>query len=258
LNEFASYANSAGENYEKYRFKDALTDTMNAVRAANKYFNDSEPWKLVKDDKDKAGDVISNCLEACYSIAVMIYPVLPYTSRKIMAVLNQSTEGLTWNSIGKVNLKAGSDIGENVILFPQMEQVEDKTQEEDKKDVKQDKQDKKDKGNQPAEGLITIQDFGKVKLNVGEITECEKIEKSQKLLKIKVKVGDLEKQIVSGIAEHYKPEELIGMKIVVVNNLKPSKLMGVMSEGMLLAAKMDGKLTLVTVDKEIEPGAEVS
>ena len=97
-----------------------------------------------------------------------------------------------------------------------------------------------------------------VKLNVGEIIECEKIEKSQKLLKIKVKVGDTEKQIVSGIAEHYKPEELIGMKIVVVNNLKPSKLMGVMSEGMLLAAKLDGKLTLVTVDKEIEPGAEVS
>ncbi|MCB0723514.1 MAG: methionine--tRNA ligase [Ignavibacteriae bacterium] len=252
LNEFAVHANSAGENYEKYRFKDALTDTMNAVRAANKYFNDSEPWKLVKDDKEKAADVINNCLEACYSTAVMIYPVLPFTSRKIMGILKQSTEGLTWDSIGKVNLKEGTEIGENEILFPQME--EEKTQEDESKDVKQ----SKDKGSQPAEGLITIQDFGKVKLNVGQIIECEKIEKSQKLLKIKVKVGDTEKQIVSGIAEHYKPEELIGKSIIVVNNLKPSKLMGVLSEGMLLAAKLDGKLTLVTVDKEIDSGAEVS
>jgi methionyl-tRNA synthetase len=241
------HANSAAENYEKYRFKDALSDTMNAVRAANKYFNDNEPWKLVKDDKEKAADVISNCLEACYSIAVMIYPVLPYTSRKIMGVLEQSAEDLKWDNIGKVNLTEGSEIGENVILFPQMEQVEEKEAKADKK-----------KDSEPAEGLITIQDFGKVKLNVGQIIECEKIEKSQKLLKIKVKVGDAEKQIVSGIAEHYTPEELIGKQIVVVNNLKPSKLMGVTSEGMLLAAKMDGKLTLVTVDKEIEPGAEVS
>ena len=253
LNEFASFANSAADNYEKYRYKDALTDTMNAVRAANKYFNDSEPWKLVKDDKEKAADVINNCLEACYSIAVMIYPVLPYTSRKIMGILKQSSEALKWDSIGKVNLKEGNAIGENEILFPQMEQVEEKAQDNGKKDVKQNNKD-----NQPAEGLITIQDFGKVKLNVGQIIECEKIEKSQKLLKIKVKVGDTEKQIVSGIAEHYKPEDLIGKQIVVVNNLKPSKLMGVTSEGMLLAAKQDGKLTLVTVDSEIEPGAEVS
>lgn len=247
LDEIAAHANSAAENYEKYRFKDALSDTMNAVRAANKYFNDNEPWKLVKDDKDKAADVIRNCLEACYSIAVMIYPVLPYTSRKIMGVLKQNADDLKWSSIGNVNLTEGSEIGENVILFPQMEQVEEKEVKTDKK-----------KDSEPAEGLITIQDFGKVKLNVGQIIECEKIEKSQKLLKIKVRVGETEKQIVSGIAEHYKPEELIGKQIVVVNNLKPSKLMGVTSEGMLLAAKQDGKLTLVTVDKEIDSGAEVS
>jgi methionyl-tRNA synthetase len=258
LDEFTTLAKAAADNYEKYRFKDALTDTMNAVRAANKYFNDSEPWKLVKDDKEKAADVINNCLQACYSIAVMIYPVLPYTSRKIMGILKQSAEnGLSWDSIGKVNLTAGSEIGENVILFPQIEHVVDESTPGEEREEKKEKSDNK-KNSEPAEGLITIQDFGKIKLNVGQIIECEKIEKSQKLLKIKVKVGDTEKQIVSGIAEHYTPEELIGKHIVVVNNLKPSKLMGVTSEGMLLAAKQDGKLTLVTVDKEIEPGAEVS
>ena len=244
------YLSQIEKSYESFRFKEALNDTMNIVRLANKYFNDEEPWKLMKDDKEKAGDVINTCLQLCASIAIAIYPVLTFSSKKLLKTLNLDESVLKWNNIGKENLESGLLLGENEILFPFME--EDKAKEDNKRDSKQ------DTNNQPAEGLITIQDFGKVKLNVGQIIECEKIEKSQKLLKIKVKVGDTEKQIVSGIAEHYSPEELIGKHIVVVNNLKPSKLMGVTSEGMLLAAKQDGKLTLVTVDKEIEPGAEVS
>lgn len=247
LQEFKGFAQRAAEHYDKYRFKDALLETMNAIRAANKYFNDSEPWKVVKEDYDRCHHIIRNCEELCLSIAIMIYPVLPFTSRKILKMFNKEITNFKWDDIGEFNLETGSKIEHNEILFPLMDQVEEKEAKPDNK-----------KNNEPAEGLITIQDFGKVKLNVGEIIECEKIEKSQKLLKIKVKVGDTEKQIVSGIAEHYKPEELIGKQIVVVNNLKPSKLMGVTSEGMLLAAKQDGKLTLVTVDKEIEPGAEVS
>ena len=224
---------------------------MNIVRSANKYFNDTEPWKLVKEDKVKCAEVINDCLQICYSISVLIYPILPFTSVKILKILNTDKTDFIWNRIGDVNLKSGADLGENEILFPQ---IEDKQIEEEISEVKN-----SDESIALSEdNVISIDDFKKINLKVARILECEAVPKSKKLLKLKLKVGEIEKQIVSGISEHYKPEELIGKLIVVVDNLKPSKLMGIDSHGMLLAAKQNGELKIVTIEGEIEPGAEVS
>ncbi|MBP9191818.1 MAG: methionine--tRNA ligase [Ignavibacteria bacterium] len=253
-----SQTDNIAVSYDEFRLKDALSETMNIVRAANKYFNDTEPWKLVKDEKEKCGEIINNCLQICYSIAILINPFLPFTSEKILKILSADKTNFKWDRIGEINLASGNELGENQILFPQIEdsQIENEMGTEITNDSKE--ENKKIAGDKTGTNLIGLEDFKKVNLKVAKILECEVVPKSKKLLKLKLKVGDKEKQIVSGISEHYKPEDLIGKLIVVVDNLKPSKLMGIDSEGMLLAAKKDGELKLVLIDGEIEPGAEVS
>ncbi|HMS33562.1 MAG TPA: methionine--tRNA ligase [Ignavibacteria bacterium] len=240
--------------FEGFKLREALTETMNIVRSANKYFNDTEPWKLIKEDKEKCAEVINNCLQICYSISILIYPFLPYTSSKILKILNQDKSNFKWDNIGEMILKARTELGGNEILFPQIEdkQIENESVEEAGQDVSSQLQEDN------LISFISIDDFKKVTLKVAKVLECEAVPKSKKLLKLRLKVGDTEKQIVSGISEHYKPEDLIGKLIVVVDNLKPSKLMGIDSHGMLLAAKQNGTLRIITIDGEIEPGAEVS
>ena len=227
---------------------------MNIIRMANKYFNDTEPWKLVNTDKEKCAEIINNCLQICYSVSVLIYPFLPFTSKRILNILNQDKSDFFWNKIGDIILKPGTELGENEILFPQ---IEDKQIEEELNAVIESESESKTISENVI-NLIAIDDFRKVSLKVAKILECEVVPKSKKLLKLKLKVGDAEKQIVSGISEYYKPEELIGKLIVVVDNLKPSKLMGIDSQGMLLAAKQNSELRIVTIDGNIDPGAEVS
>jgi len=237
--------------YEKFRFKDALTETMNIARAANKYFNDCEPWNLIKNDKERCESVINNCLQICHSLSVLISPVLPMTAERILKILNKDKADFIWNKVCEVCLKSNEELGKNEILFPQIEDKQIDAEISQKDDLKE-------KSKTLEDNLITINDFSKIHLKIAEVIECEKVEKSKKLLKLKINVGDKEKQIVAGIAEYYKPEDLTGKLIVVVDNLKPSKLMGIKSEGMLLAAKKGKDLTLLTVDKEISSGAEIN
>ena len=228
--------------YENYRFREALNETMNTARAANKYFNDQEPWKLIKDDNEKCSNVINECLQACHSLAILISPVLPFTSDRIFKILNKDKTDYKWDKAGEACLKSGVTLGTDEILFPQLEI----------------KKEFKAETNTEEAGVITIDDFRKISLRTAIVLECEAVPKSKKLLKLKVKAGENIKQLVAGISEHYKPEELIGKTIIIVDNLKKSKLMGIDSEGMLLAAKKDGKLTIVTTQSEISDGAEVS
>ncbi|MBK6770762.1 MAG: methionine--tRNA ligase [Ignavibacteria bacterium] len=252
LNQFKESAASVSAFYDNFRFRDALSETMNAVRSANKYFNDSEPWKLIRDNKERCEAVIYTCLELCHSIAVLISPVLPFTADKILKILNKDKSDFSWKKIGERVLKSGTDLGESLILFPQIEdpQIEKlNTESTDSIAVKK---------TEMPENVIELEDFKKVNLKIARVIECEKVAKSKKLFKLKLKIGDAEKQIVSGIAEFYNPEDLIGKLIVVVDNLKPSKLMGIDSHGMLLAAKTDGQLKIITVDGEINDGAVVN
>lgn len=257
LKQFKKSSGTVAEFYDTFKFKDALMETMNAIRAANKYFNDSEPWKLIKEDKERCEAVINTCLEICHSIAIIIAPVLPFTSDKILKVLNKDKSDFKWDMIGESVLKAGNELGESVILFPQIEdkQIDELNEAENNNMAKNVIADNKVK---EVYNLIEIDDFKKVNLKVAKVIHCEAVPKSKKLLKLKLKVGDKEKQIVSGILEFYKPEDLIGKLIVIVDNLKPSKLMGIESDGMLLAAKSNGELKIVSVEGEITDGAEVN
>ncbi len=226
--------------FNGYKLKDGLTEVMNIVRASNKYFNDSEPWKILKTDKEKCAEIINNCLQICHSIAIAISPVLPDTAEEILKTLNKDKSDFTWDKIGEIVLKSDEQLGESKILFPILEKKEAASE------IKEE------------DNLISIDDFKKVTLKVGEVIEAEKVPNSKKLLKLKLKVGDKEKQIVSGISEYYTAESLIGKLIIVVDNLKPSKLMGIESQGMLLAAKSGKDLKIVIVDGNISNGAEVS
>jgi methionyl-tRNA synthetase len=252
--QFKTSADAVSEFYDNFKFREALSETMNAVRSANKYFNDCEPWKLIRENKDRCETVINTCLELCHSIAVLISPVLPDTSGRILRILNKDKTDFSWDRIGDKVLSAGTMLGESEILFPQIEdkQIEDLISESEGISVKS-----KVKAEEPV-NVINLEDFKKVNLKIAKVLECEKVQKSKKLLKLKLKVGSGEKQIVSGIAEYYKPEDLIGKLIVIVDNLKPSKLMGIDSEGMLLAAKNNGELKIITAEGEISDGAEVN
>ncbi len=248
----SSQADLTGKLIEEFRIKDALSEAMNVARAANKYFNDTEPWKLIKSDKEKCGSIINDCLRVCFSLAVLFRPFIPGASDKILGILGIDPAAVTWKDASNPAVSGSAELGENKILFPLIEDDEIKSGEEHKKEETSVNEDNTEAG------LITIDDFRKVQFKVAEVLECEKVANSKKLLRLRLKVGDKEKQIVSGISEYYTPEELIGRLIIVVDNLKPSKLMGIESHGMLLAAKSGKELKLVTVDGNIAPGAEVN
>jgi len=233
---------------ERYKIKDAVFEMMSLAREGNKYFNDSEPWKSVKTDKAKCATTLNICLQTIYTLAEMFSPVIPFTSEKIFAMLNK--EKTSWFESGKANLKAGHQLNKPQILFTK---IEDKVIDEqiNKLGVPEGEEIEPDEE-------ITIDDFMKVKLKVAKVLEAENIPKSKKLVKLQIEIGNEKRQLVAGIAECYKPEELIGKKIVVVANLKKAKLFGVESQGMLLAANDGaGLIKVIEVDDTVETGTQI-
>ena len=233
--------------FEHYKIKDGTNEIMNLARAGNKYFNDSEPWKTVKSNKEKCGTTINICLQTIYTLAELFQPVIPFSSQKIFKMLN--AEKTSWDKSGEENLPAGHKLNKAEILFPK---IEDKMIDEQISKLGGGKSDEDEKN------LINYDDFMKTELKVAEVLEAEKIKKSKKLLKLQVKLGDEVRQVIAGIAQSYEPEEMIGKKVVVVANLQPAKLMGEESNGMILAVeKDDGKLQVVTVDNSVKNGTRV-
>ena len=228
-------------------YQKALDEVWSLVSYINKYIDTNQPWALAKDPskKDRLGTVLYSCLEGLRFIALYLYPFMPETSEKMLKQLGiedpirpgQYTK-LNWGG-----LKSGTKLKKPKPLFPRIETKEKKEAKEKVEDSKK-------------ENLISINDFAKVELRVGKVLQAEKVEGSSKLLKIKVDVGE-ERQIVAGIGKVYSPEELVGKHIVVVTNLKPAKLMGVESQGMLLAAGDENNLSIVTLEKEIPVGTRV-
>ncbi len=248
----------ANDFIDKFRFRDFLLNIMNVARAANKYFNDEEPWKKIKTDKEYAAKTLFVCSQLIRSLAILFAPVIPYTSKKIFNLL--SLEPITGFSSDQINtniwessriplLEEGRSINQPEILFKQIED-EIITTQINKLGMKGDNQSNEDE-------LIDISDFQKVKLRTARIISAEKLKKSKKLLKLQLDLGDSKRQIIAGVAEHYQPEYLIGKLIIVVANLKPAKLMGEESNGMMLAASKDNKLFFVSPEQDLGPGAEV-
>ena len=246
-------------NYRKFRFRDAITETMNVARAANKYFNDEEPWKSAKNDLQLCAKTLYTCVQLIHSLGIIFAPVLPYTSRKIAWLVKVSAntgapmhgeplEANIWMQAATPVLEPDRQTENPLILFNRCEDS-----------VVTAQQEKLAGKSTPVEELVTIDDFMKIKLRTAKVLSAEKIKKSKKLLKLQVDTGIDKRQIIAGVAEYYEPEYLIGKTIVVVANLHPAKLMGQESNGMMLAASTsDGKLCFVTPESgEIGEGAEV-
>jgi methionyl-tRNA synthetase len=255
ISKLKEYADKIAENYENFKIRDGVFETMNLARYANKYFNDTEPWRTIKENPKRASTTINICLQTVRALAILFEPVLPFSARKIWKMLNLNDDIVKsgWDSAYQLSLKPGHQLGEPEILFRKIEDSE--IEEEIKKlkiasgEITEEKIEFKPQ--------ITIEEFQKIDLRVADVVECERVKNSEKLLKLKVKIGNEERQIVAGIGKHYSPEELVGKKVIVVANLKPAKLMGIESQGMLLAAVKDEKLTLITTLGEIESGSQV-
>jgi methionyl-tRNA synthetase len=246
----------AGEAYDHYRFKDGLQEVMNLARAANKYFNDSEPWKSVKENPERCATTLSVSLQLVRALAVLMEPVTPFTSERIWRMLDLpgSVHDQSWEGCVSEEMPAGHTIGKPQILVTK---IEDTAIEEELRRLPRGEAATPAPG-PPQKPPITIDDFGKIDLRIGTVIAAESVPKSTKLLKLQVEVGSERRQVVAGIAQHYRPEDLVGKSIVVVFNLQAAKLMGQESRGMLLAASdPGGKLVFLTPEKEIGSGSVV-
>ena len=266
-NELVDMAESLPDKLESHinnmELNVAIKEIWRFIGRANKYIDETTPWKLAKnpDKKGRLDTLLYNLAEALRVISVHIAPIMPNTPAKIREQLGITDDSLsTWESVkewGK--LPAGLTVSRKEIIFPRIEEKKEKpaAQQNNQKAERAKKEEVKKEEKEEGANLISIEDFAKVELRIAQVVEAEKIKGADKLLKLQIKVGNKQRQIVAGIAKHYTPEELVGKKIVVVVNLKPAKLRGVESQGMLLAASNKDCLTLVTVDKDIDSGAKV-
>ena len=264
---FKTVPDEMAEYMEKLEFHNAFASVWKIITKANKYIDECAPWALNKNgEKEKLATVLYNMAEAIRIATILLTPIMPNTPAKVFAQLGiaDQSELHTWESLTYGGIKAGTEIHRGEPIFPRLEvEKEDAPKEEKKEKKNKEKQQKKQEKEtvkeekKEAEGVITIDDFNKVELRVGTILAAEKVENADKLLKFNVKIGEEERTIVSGIAKYYAPEDLIGKNVVVVANLKPVKLRGIESCGMLLCAKKDDALELITVDT-ITGGGTVS
>ena len=256
----------ADEKMEKLRVADAITEIFNIFRRSNKYIDETTPWTLAKDEEKKArlATVLYNLTEAITIGASLLSSFMPETSGKILAQLN--TEKRTLEAMDQFGLYPnGNKVTEKPeILFARMdvkevlEKVEAMKAEEAKAAGEEENAQEESVVDVEKKPEITYDDFAKLQFQIGQIVKCEEVPKSKKLLCSQVKIGSETKQIVSGIKAWYKPDQMVGKKVMVVTNLKPAKLAGMLSEGMILCAEDDeGNLALMTPEKDIKPGSEV-
>ncbi|MBS7182293.1 MAG: methionine--tRNA ligase [Eubacterium sp.] len=250
----------AAEKMDKLRVADAITEIFALFKRSNKYIDETMPWALAKDEtqQDRLATVLYNLIEAINIGASLLEPFMPETSAKILAQINgvpRAFDDMT--EFGKY--QSGNKVVEKPeILFARMDQKEvmEKVKEIEEAQKVETQGEKYPEVEKKPE--ISIDDFDKIQIQVGEVIKCEPVKKAKKLLVSQIKIGAETRQIVSGIAKYYKPEEMVGKKVAVITNLKPCKLCGVESQGMILAAGDDeGNLSVVTVDKDIVAGSEI-
>lgn len=246
-----------GSLIDKYQFKAYVRELMDLARFANKYFNDKEPWKTRKSDADSCASTINLCLQTVRSLSILADPLLPFSSRKIREMLNIENR-YDWQDASSLTIKKDHPINKPEILFAKIEDSAVEIEIERLKSVLQPSENKNDTPEQEQSDLINIDTFKKIDLRIGEVLEAEKIEKSDRLLKLQIKLDGEQRQIVAGISQRYQPRELIGKKVVVVVNLEPVTMRGVKSEGMLLAAINKENLTLLSVLDDIPSGSKIS
>ena len=247
------------DKMKEYRISDAISEVFAVFRRANKYIDETMPWALSKDEskKDRLNTVLYNLTESILAGASLLQPFMPETSLKVADILG--TTLIPFEKLSVFDETAEYTVKENPDkLFDRLDEkaiLEKINKEKEEKAGKEKKTTEKETRKKPQ---INFEDFEKVELKVALITACEKVEKSKKLLKLKVKLGDEERTVVSGIANAYSPEYLVGKKVVMVTNLAPAKLCGIVSEGMIVCAENEeGKISFLTPEKDIEDGSPI-
>ncbi|MET2986626.1 methionine--tRNA ligase [Aureibaculum conchae] len=264
------YPQIISKSIERYRFREAQMELMNLARLGNKYLADEEPWKVIKQDEERVKTIMFVALQIATGLAVLSEPFLPFTSNRLKAILNVTSststplgtgsEEMFWKDVSKkeVLLPTGHQIGKAELLFNKVEDAEIQKQ-LDKLAASKKANEQENKAVEPQKDTIAFEDFTKLDIRIGTILEAVKVPKTKKLLKLKVDVGIDVRTIVSGIAESFSPEEVIGQKVTVLTNLAPRTIRGVESQGMILMCDTpDGKLSFIEHDGEVENGGKVS
>ena len=259
LTEMRAYPAVIASSVERYRFREALTELMNLARLGNKYLADEEPWKVIKEDPARVQTQMYVALQIAAALAVLSEPFLPFTAAKLKNMLALNESSLSWNDITLKEdlLKAGSTIGQAELLFAK---IEDETiqKQVDRLEATKTANIMENKKAEPQKDLIQYEDFAKMDIRTGTILEAEKMPKANKLLVLKVDTGIDVRTIVSGIAESFTPEEVVGKRVTVLVNLAPRALRGVESQGMILMTQnAEGKLVFVNPDTDGVNNGEV-
>jgi len=244
IDELASYPVKISASIENYRFREALTEVMNVARLGNKYLAETEPWKVIKTDEDRVRTILNISLQIVASLEILIEPFLPFTADKLMKMLNYG--GYLWEDAGKMNLLIrGHQLNEPQLLFEKIEDTEVQAQ-IDK--LNQSKVDNilANAVAAPVKENIDFDQFSALDIRVATIVAAQKVEKTKKLLKLTLDTGIDQRTVVSGIAEYFTPDEVIGQQVSLVVNLAPREIKGILSQGMILMSEnSDGKLTFV-------------
>ena len=255
--QLAEFPAKVGELIDNYRFRDALAEVISLARLGNKYLAETQPWHLIKTDVARTGTVLNVALQIAASLAPLLAPFLPESARKLATMLN--LELGNWASAGQSDtLAAGYQLREAALLFGKIEDAVVETQVQKLLDTKKENQ-LANTPVAPAKADISFDDFGQMDLRIGTIIAAEKVAKTKKLLKLTVDLGLEERTIVSGIAEHFIPEALIGQQVQVLLNLAPREIKGIQSQGMLLMAEnADGSLALMQPGQPVRNGSSVA
>lgn len=257
IEEMKQFPERIGRSIEQYRFREALNEMMNLARLGNKYLTENEPWKTIKTDESRTATVLNISLQICANLAILSAPFMPMTAEKLRNMLVMDEKA--WFEAGGADLlEVNHALNAPELLF---EQIDDKQIEAQTNKLLQTKKANESEQAEvaPQREDITYDDFSKLDIRVGTILEAEKVAKTKKLLKLTIDTGIDKRTIVSGIAEYYSPEEIIGKQVSVIVNLAPKMLKGIESRGMILMAEnFDGSLSFVSPDKKIKNGGGIS
>lgn len=256
LSEIEAVKGTLSDNIEHFHLREALKDAMNLARIGNKYLADTEPWKLAKTDMQRVETIMNIAIQICANLAIAFEPFLPFSSKKLRNLLGMPE--VNWDKLGCIDiLPAGAHVEKPVLLF---EKIEDDVIEAQRAKLARIKQENIVNNFTPRAiaGPATIDDFGKLDIRVGTVVECAKVKKADKLLQFKIDDGLGGRTIVSGIAKHYQPEDLIGKQVCFIANFPPRNFKGIESQGMILSAEdADGRLVVIGPTGAVKPGVQV-
>lgn len=264
LGQIPAIMEAVAENIEHYKFREALKEAMNLARLGNKYLTDTEPWKVAKSDMERTASILYTSLQICANLAVVFAPFLPFSAEKLCGILN--VESLGWDQAGAGEIIApGHKLNEAVLLFAKVEdeQVDFQLEKLARTKAANEAAAKaaeaaKEPSVEAAKSECSFEQFEAMDIRTATVLEAERVPKTDKLLHLKIDTGLDVREIVSGIAEYYTPEEMVGKQICILANLQPRKIRGIMSQGMILMAKQkDGKMRIVTPEEKLSNGAVI-